>query len=91
MVQWLRLHAPKAGGWGSIPDEGTRFHMPQLRVCLPQLNIPHAAIKTQCSLVNKFFLKKDSGRAVEPTHLFEDHKVILQRGTPVGLMLISAK
>ena len=31
VVQWLRLHAPNAGGQGSIPGEGTRSHMLQLR------------------------------------------------------------
>ena len=31
MVQWLRLHTPKAGGSGSIPSQGTRSHMLQLR------------------------------------------------------------
>ena len=28
---WLRHHALNAGGPGSIPGQGTRFHMPQLR------------------------------------------------------------
>ncbi|TEA11625.1 hypothetical protein DBR06_SOUSAS6910083, partial [Sousa chinensis] len=27
VVQWIRLHAPNAGGPGSIPGEGTRSHM----------------------------------------------------------------
>ena len=36
VVQWLRLHAPNAGGQGSIPGQGTRAHMPQLRVLEPQ-------------------------------------------------------
>ena len=36
VVQWLSLHVPSAGGPGSIPDQGTRSHMPQLRVCMPQ-------------------------------------------------------
>ena len=31
VVQWLRLRAPNAGGPGSIPGQGTRSHMPQLR------------------------------------------------------------
>ena len=31
MVQWLRLHASNAGGLGSIPGQGTRSHMLQLR------------------------------------------------------------
>jgi len=31
MVQWLRLQAPNAGGQGSIPGQGTRSHMLQLR------------------------------------------------------------
>ena len=28
MVQWLRLHAPNAGGTGSIPAWGTKIFMP---------------------------------------------------------------
>ena len=31
MVQWLRFRAPNAGGLGSIPGQGTRSRMPQLR------------------------------------------------------------
>ena len=31
VVQGLRLHAPNAGGLGSIPDQGTRSHMLQVR------------------------------------------------------------
>ena len=31
MVQWLTLLAPKAGGLGLIPGQGTRSHMMQLR------------------------------------------------------------
>ena len=27
VVQWLRLHAPNAGGLGLIPGQGTRSHM----------------------------------------------------------------
>ena len=30
-VQWVRLHAPNAGGPGLIPGRGTMSHMPQLR------------------------------------------------------------
>ncbi|TEA09823.1 hypothetical protein DBR06_SOUSAS29710008, partial [Sousa chinensis] len=32
VVQWLRLHAPNAGGLGSIPGQGTRSHMQQLKI-----------------------------------------------------------
>ena len=31
VVQGLGLHASNAGGPGSIPGQGTRSHMPQLR------------------------------------------------------------
>ena len=51
-VQWLRLHAPNAGGWGSIPGQGTRSHMLQLRVCILQLKIPSAVTETWCSQIN---------------------------------------
>ncbi|TEA34271.1 hypothetical protein DBR06_SOUSAS3610008, partial [Sousa chinensis] len=27
VVQWVRLSAPSAGGWGSNPGQGTRTHM----------------------------------------------------------------
>ncbi|TEA39728.1 hypothetical protein DBR06_SOUSAS3410210, partial [Sousa chinensis] len=32
VVQWLRLQAPNAGGPGSIPGQGTRSYMPQLKI-----------------------------------------------------------
>ena len=58
-VQWLGLHAPFARGPASIPGQGTRSHMLQLRVHMPQLKIPHATTKipravtkTRCSQVN---------------------------------------
>ena len=60
MAQWLRLHAPYAGGLGSIPGQWTSSHMPKWRVwmpqlkkkksCIPQLKIPHAATKTWSEL-----------------------------------------
>ena len=37
MVQWLRLCIPNAGDPGSIPGQGTRSHMLQLRVPMLQL------------------------------------------------------
>ncbi|TEA40949.1 hypothetical protein DBR06_SOUSAS20710003, partial [Sousa chinensis] len=27
VAQWIRLHAPSAGGEGSTPGQGTRSHM----------------------------------------------------------------
>ena len=39
MAQWLRLGTPNAGGPGSIPGQGTRSRMPQLKM------IPRAAPK----------------------------------------------
>ena len=32
MVQWLRFCAPNAGGLGSVPGQGTRSHMQQLKL-----------------------------------------------------------
>ena len=32
VVQWLKLHALKAGDLCSMPSQGTRSHVPQLRV-----------------------------------------------------------
>ena len=46
VVQWLRLHAPKAGYPSSNPGQGTRSHMPQLK-------IPYSATDTRHSQLNK--------------------------------------
>ena len=40
MGQWLRICAPTAGGLGSMPGQGTRSHMSQLKKM-----ILHAAIR----------------------------------------------
>ena len=40
------------GGPGLIPDQGTRSYMPQVRVCMSQLKILHAAAKTWSSQIN---------------------------------------
>ena len=40
-------------GLGSIPGQGTRSHMPQTGVCMPQLKIPRIAAKTWHSQRNK--------------------------------------
>ena len=40
VVQWVRLHAPNAGGPGSIPGQEMRS------ACMPQLRSPHAATKS---------------------------------------------
>ena len=61
---------PKQGTWGSIPGQGTRCHMPQLRVQMPQRKkqnkterkqkkILHATMKTWCSQINKTFFFKE--------------------------------
>ena len=32
VIQWIRLCTPSIGGPGSIPGQGTRFHMLQLKI-----------------------------------------------------------
>ena len=75
VVQWLKISTPNAGGPCLIPGQGTSSHMPQLK-------IPHNAMKTRHSWINKsiFFLSTSSqappwicwidisgGEAQEPT------------------------
>ena len=54
VAQRVRLHAPNAGGQGSIPGQRTGSHKPQLRVGMPQLKIPHATTMIQRSQINKY-------------------------------------
>ena len=61
MVQWPRLLAPKGGSPVSIPGQGTRFHLLQLKI----LNV---TTKTQHRQINKYFLKEkksDEGRSTK--------------------------
>ena len=61
VVQWLRLHTPKAGAWDLIPGHGTGSHRPQLNSHAAtknpnvsmQTEDPSAAKKTQHSQINK--------------------------------------
>ena len=52
--QWIRHHAPNAGGPGLIPGQGTRSHMhATTKSCMPQLRSLPAATKTQGNQINK--------------------------------------
>ena len=55
------VKAPTAGGPGSIPGQGTRSHLPQLRVHMLKLRLPHTATKTRGSQINIFKKKNNSG------------------------------
>ena len=47
MVQWIRRCTPNVGDLGSIPGQGTRSRVLQLRVHMPQLKTPHGAMKIE--------------------------------------------
>ena len=47
----------QSGDPGSIPGQGTRSHLPPLRVWMLQLKIMHATTKTQLSQINNLFKK----------------------------------
>ena len=45
MAQWLRLCAPNAADPGSIPGQGTRSRMPQLKITCAAAKTQHSQIK----------------------------------------------
>ena len=49
----LKTLSSQCWGRGSIPGQGTRSHMPQLRVHVSQLKILHATAKSRHKLKNK--------------------------------------
>ena len=55
VVHWPRPPAPKAGGWGSIPVQGTRSHMMQPRVDISSVQFTRSVMS-------------DSLRPHEPQH-----------------------
>ena len=54
VVQQLRLHAPNAGGLGSVPSQGTRSHMLQLRVHVPQLRVHMPQLRVHIRQLKRF-------------------------------------
>ena len=50
VVQWLGLHALHAGGPGSIPGQGTRSHILQLRVLFPILKVHMSQWRSKTSM-----------------------------------------
>ena len=64
MVHGLRLCTPNAERPGLIPGQGTRSHMLQRRVCMPQWKIPQAAAETWHSQVKKH--KQMKNRQLRP-------------------------
>ena len=51
-----KLHAPNAGGLGSIPCQGTRSHVPEQRVHMLQLKCCSSAIQNTLQFIFFFFL-----------------------------------
>jgi len=47
VLQWLRLSTPNAEGLGSISGQGTRSHVPQLKIL-------HTATNSRHSQTNKY-------------------------------------
>ena len=59
MVRRLRLCTPNAGGLGSIPGQGTRSHMPQLKISHVATKVPSPTAKMGCRQIN---IKKNRRR-----------------------------
>ena len=78
MVQWLRLCASNAEGLGSMPGQGTRFHLPQIMSVQPN--------KKKIFLIFFFFFPKKAEK-----HQRRSNKSILKGINPEysleGLML----
>ena len=83
-VPWLRLHIPNAGGLGSIPGRGTRFHMLQLRVHVLQLQIPYVSINTRCSQINKYIRIKTKRCLHMPLILSQVHSHVQKDQRPIS-------
>ena len=57
VVQWLRLHRANAGGLSSMPSQGTRSYMLQLKDPSCSDLKKHPATKAWCSQINKINIK----------------------------------
>ena len=66
MVQWPRLQAPRAQGPGSIPDQGTRPHVLQLKIW-------RVTTKARHSQINIFLKGKEKSNWELCEILFAEH------------------
>ena len=64
VVQWVKLPAPNSGGPSLIPGQGTRSHVPQLKILHAAMKIkdPRAATKIWHSQIKKEKKKDLSGK-----------------------------
>ena len=58
VVQWLKLHAPNAGGPSSIPGQGTRSHVLQLNILHAVSKMPLITTKSWHTQISKKKKKK---------------------------------
>ena len=75
VVQWLKLHAPNAGGPGSIPGQGNRPHPLRLKIppMATKIKDPRAATKIQHSQINKYMFEKKGKGNHKMGKTFESH------------------
>ena len=57
VVQWLRLYPPNAGGLDSIPGQGNRSHMLQLKILCSATKTWHSQINNQTEIEMSIFFK----------------------------------
>ena len=94
VVQWLRLRTPNARDLGSIPDQGTRSRMLQLKILHAPTEIPYASTEIWCSQIFFFFfifkkLKERAGHCdftarQEDTRECSDFILQSSKGSPAG-------
>ena len=94
VVQWLRLRTPNARDLGSIPDQGTRSRMLQLKILHALTEIPYASTEIWCSQIFFFFfifkkLKERAGHCdfiarQEDTRECSDFILQSSKGSPAG-------
>ena len=73
----LRLHNPDAGGSDSIPGQGTRSHMLQPRIHMPQLKMLHAATKMEDPTTKTKSSQKKKKKKIFFKVYFAQHKYAL--------------
>ena len=96
VVQWLTFLTPNAGSLGSIPGQGTRSHMLQLRVLMLQLKfhmrqqklkISRVPTKTWCSQINA---KKKKNNFGLPHPIVSAHLTVTYRKSPGALSVLAS-
>ena len=88
VAQWLRFHAPNAGGPSLICGQGIRPHILQLKVPLACIILKQSVFQTVCEAIYQFIITSHA-HGIDKS--IREHVILHNDSIPVHLQAISGE